>query len=179
MKNDDLIIKYAHHFSVTECNQLSRDSTPYPMNAKANMGVGFDRISNNGYKIFDFRPSLRLNRSTILSHRMIFYIRNGCLPKCVDHANHDTLDNSINNLRAATVSQNQMNKRSKKAATSKHLGVSWYKRYEKWKAGIHTEGKTIHLGYFTSETEAAQAYNTAAAKHFGEFANLNDLGGIE
>ena len=173
MKNDNLIIKYAHHFSVTECGQLSRDSTPYPMNAKTQMGVGFDYISSRGYKMFNFRPTPRSNKTGILSHRVIFYIRNGYLPKCVDHANHDKLDNSSSNLRAATLSQNQMNRRSSKRSSSKYLGVSWNKSHEKWTSQISIEGESKYLGYYTSETEAAQAYNTAAAKHFGEFANLN------
>ena len=34
-------------------------------------------------------------------------------------------------------------------------------------------GKRKHLGNFTDETEAARAYNEAAIKHVGEYANLN------
>lgn len=36
-------------------------------------------------------------------------------------------------------------------------------------------GKKTYLGLYDSETEAAQAYNRAALKHFGEFANINIL----
>ena len=175
MKNDDLIIKYSHHFSVTECGQLSRDSTPYPMNARTKMGVGFDYISSRGYKSFNLRPSPALNKTSILSHRMIFYLRNSYLPECVDHANHDTLDNSVENLRASTISQNLMNRRSSKGSISKYLGVCWHKMGGKWVAQIKINRKVTHLGLFTSETEAAKAYNTAAAKHHGEFANLNAI----
>jgi hypothetical protein len=32
-----------------------------------------------------------------------------------------------------------------------------------------------YIGSFTSETEAARAYNAAAIKHHGEFARLNIL----
>tara|TARA_R110000765_G_C18561050_1_gene563670 strand:+ start:174 stop:392 length:219 start_codon:yes stop_codon:yes gene_type:complete len=66
-----------------------------------------------------------------------------------------------------------MNRRSSKGSSSKFLGVSWHKRDEVWQSIIKIEGKNKYLGCYTSETEAAQAYNTAAAKHFGEFANLN------
>ena len=173
MKNDDLIIKYAHHFSVTECNQLSRDSTPYLMTAMARMGVGFDSIDNRGYKIFNFKPTPRSNRTKILSHRMIFYIRNGYLPECVDHSNRDALDNSTENLRGATKSQNAMNRRSNKGSSSRFLGVSLETRAKKWRVQIQVNDKKKHIGYFTTETEAAHAYNLAAAKHFGEFVNLN------
>ena len=179
MKNDDLIIKYAHHFSVTTCNQLSRDSTPYPMNANVKMGVGFDYVGSSGYLQFNFRASPKSKSVQIKSHRMMFYIMNGYLPDEVDHANHDKLDNSFENLRAATISQNRMNTSSHKGSSSKYLGVTWCKRDEKWKSQISVEGGNKYQGCFTSETEAAKAYNTAAAKHFGEFANLNTIPGNE
>ena len=37
------------------------------------------------------------------------------------------------------------------------------------------DGKAKFLGYFTSETEAALAYNEAAKELFGGYANLNKI----
>ena len=173
MKNDDLIIKYAHHVSVTECGQLSRDSTPYPMNARARMGVGFGHVGSCGYLQFNFRASPKSKSVTIKSHRMMFYIMNGYLPDEVDHANLDKLDNAAENLRSSTRSQNCSNTRSRKSSSSKYLGVNWHERDGIWMARIKVNKKSKYLGSFTSETEAAHAYNLAAAKHHGEFANLN------
>lgn len=52
-------------------------------------------------------------------------------------------------------------------------GVCWHKRYSKWQADIAIKGDRHYLGSYTSEEEAALAYNTAAIERFGEFARLN------
>jgi len=92
----------------------------------------------------------------------------------VDHINHDGMDNRSANLRAATHSQNMCHRKKHSAATySKYKGVHWHKNHKKWLARITFEKKTIHLGYFRSETEAARAYDRAAMKYHGEFASLN------
>ena len=64
------------------------------------------------------------------------------------------------------------NKKSSKTS-SKYKGVFWNKKMQKWRAQVRFEGKNYHLGYFTSEIEAALAYNTAALNFFKTFAKLN------
>ena len=91
----------------------------------------------------------------------------------IDHINNITDDNRICNLREATLQQNAQNRTSRKGSTSKYLGVYWYTRGEKWRAQIGLNGVKIHLGFFHNEEDAAKAYDKAAKKHFGEFANLN------
>ena len=44
-----------------------------------------------------------------------------------------------------------------------------------WKAKITACGKAIYLGYFTTQEEAATAYNRAAKELFGEHACLNKI----
>jgi hypothetical protein len=92
-----------------------------------------------------------------------------------DHKNGDGLDNRRDNLRCATSSQNQMNRGKFAVAHSPFKGVTWHSRDHRWVARIKAAGKRIYLGSFTTETEAARAYNDAASKHFGEFARLNTL----
>ena len=59
--------------------------------------------------------------------------------------------------------------------SSIYKGVSFAKVSGKWRARILLPGKQLHLGYFTSEREAAKVYNAAAQKHYKEFAKLNEL----
>ena len=125
----------------------------------------------------DFPYAARVIRSetgqlnTILMHRQILNAPPGLF---VDHRDGKTLDNRTENLRLSTPSQNSCNSRRDKSKTySKYRGVSFSKRKQKWFAAIRINGKKTWLGYFTSETAAAKAYDVAAKKYHGEFARLN------
>ena len=83
--------------------------------------------------------------------------------------------NIKSNLRIVTNQQNLMNRKSHQGSSSKYKGISWFKRDKKWQAHIRINGKVKRLGLFTSEEEAALAYNKAAVKLFGEFALLNEI----
>lgn len=108
----------------------------------------------------------------ILLHRFITNCPNGLE---VDHKDHNPLNNQKSNLRVCTRSQNHMNSNLQKGTTSKYKGVSWKKSAKRWYAYIKINCKTIHLGCFVSEEEAARAYNDAASQYFGDFVLLNDI----
>lgn len=90
-----------------------------------------------------------------------------------DHVDGNGLNNQRSNLRPATAGQNMMNRRKRPGVTSRYLGVHWYKTRNKWVAVIHRDRKRRHLGYFSSEIEAALAYDAAARELFGEYARPN------
>jgi hypothetical protein len=96
-------------------------------------------------------------------------------PLQVDHKNGNGLDNQKQNLRPATYSQQQANNISRRKGSSKFRGVCWNQNKQKWVAQLIFEGDKQFLGYFSSEKEAAIAYNNSAIKHFGEFAKLNEV----
>ena len=48
-----------------------------------------------------------------------------------------------------------------KTPTSQYKGVSWNKYRDKWRSQIEINGKQKHLGYFTSEEDAAEVYQKA------------------
>ncbi|MBG9769668.1 hypothetical protein ABD75_11005 [Bacillus vallismortis] len=93
----------------------------------------------------------------------------------VDHRNHDTLDNRRANLRLCSIGENNRNRKYSKHNTSEYKGVGWHKTNGRYRARIKFNGKSIHLGYFKTEIEAAEAYNKAAIKFHGEFAEINKL----
>jgi hypothetical protein len=110
-------------------------------------------------------------RKSISMHRQIINPPDGFL---VDHKNRVSLDNRRSNLRPATPAQNSYNRgKSRRKSTSKYKGVSLLKRTGKWRSAIGFEGRTILLGSFTNEKQAALSYDLAAKKYHREFAYLN------
>lgn len=91
----------------------------------------------------------------------------------VDHINMDGLDNRRENLRLVTRGQNNANKKSSRNSRSKYKGVSWHKARRKWQATTRFREERFHLGYFSTEEEAAKAYDAKAEELFGKFARLN------
>lgn len=95
----------------------------------------------------------------------------------IDHADGDGLNNQRNNIRLATNSLNQANRKHLPLnGSSQYRGVTFHKNCNRWQASIKVNQKSIYLGVFINEIDAAHAYNEAALIHFGEFANLNEIG---
>ena len=127
-------------------------------------------ISDQGYvKHSTYRDGkfsqVRLHRLILNAPKDIF----------VDHINGDKLDNRKSNLRLCSNAENMRNRNAPVNNTSGYKGVSWMKTKMKWRARIKVFYKEIWLGLFNSKEDAAKAYNIAAQKKFGRFANLNVL----
>lgn len=88
----------------------------------------------------------------IFGHRLGWYLHYGHLPiNSIDHIDGNKSNNQIDNLRDVTNQENHWNRTTAK-------GYCWNKSANKFKAAIQINGKVKHLGYYTTEQEARNAY---------------------
>lgn len=89
-------------------------------------------------------------------------------PEFIDHIDGNRRNNKIDNLRACTLSENQMNRKLNSNSTTGYTGVSFMKNKRKFKATIYKNSKPIYLGIYETAEEASKAYQKAKD-------NLNEM----
>ena len=80
--------------------------------------------------------------------------------KVVDHKNRNVTDNTRGSLRFVSKSINGINTTRTKRNTSGFRGVDYSTSKCKYRARIQVNGKSRHLGWFTTAKLAAFAYST-------------------
>jgi AP2 domain. len=91
-------------------------------------------------------------------------------PAVLDHRDRNRSNNAIANLRLASLADNARNASLRKDSSSGRKGVTWLKSRNRWAAVIRIGGRQRCLGLYKDIDAAAEAYLSAAKKHFGEFA---------
>ena len=109
----------------------------------------------------------------VLLHRYLLNAKKGDIVDHINDNDNTVQNNTIENLRLNSFSGNSHNKIKRKNTTSKYIGVSYKKLRHKWEACINKNGKYYYIGHYSTEQEAALAYNEKAKELYGEFANLN------
>ena len=123
-------------------------------------------ISKQGYS----RTTLSKDgkHSTFTIHQLVAmgflgHVRTGTTAGLVvDHIDNNPLNNRVDNLQLITNRENLS--KDKSGGSSKYVGVSWCKTASKWKSRTQHLGQRYHLGFYTIEEEARDAYVQALAR---------------
>lgn len=112
-----------------------------------------------------------IKRQQYLASRLAVLYMTGAWPAAfVDHKDGNPQNNKWTNIRQASYSQNQWNKRG--WSTKKKLKGAYFVR-GKWRAIIGFNGRQVRLGVFPSEQEAHAAYVAASKRYHGEFGRVS------
>ena len=104
------------------------------------------------------------------AHRLVYLMFTGEMCKLLDHVNGVLTDNKIENLRPATVVQNQRNAVIRKDNSSGVKNVSWHKRVKKWGVQLSINRVIKHFGYYDDLELAELVALEARTKYHKEFA---------
>lgn len=130
----------------------------------------YDKVSHCAWYLYkDSGLEYARNKDRERMHRVILEAKPGQL---VDHKNGNGLNNKRDNIRIATYSENNANRKSGSRSSSNYLGVS--KRFYGYVAICKKNGK-IEKKCCKTEIEAAKTYNEMAIRLHGEFARLNKV----
>ena len=128
-------------------------------------------INTVGYLDFDLYKNNKRKHHSL--HRLIAiaFIPNSDNKNDVDHIDNNRLNNSIENLRWTTRSENICNSIIKSTNTSGIKGVGFHKKSQKWRATITINGINKHIGSFNTIEEATIARQSKANEIFGAYTN--------
>jgi hypothetical protein len=151
------VIKY---FEYKDGN-LYWKSMPYKRNDLIGTKAGADIGAN--------RSQITINKKHYKTHRLVFLMFHGYMPKEVDHIDGNSLNNKIENLREATRSEQCCNTKLRKDSTSGIKGVTWDKARNKWIVSINKHKKTMFRGRFDDLELAQLVAIEARDKYHGSF----------
>lgn len=126
------------------------------------MGRPAGGVNGDGYR------RIKINRKLYAVHRLVWVMHGNDPVPFVDHINGDVLDNRIENLRAATHSQNCMNRRVRFDSKSGVKGVNL--RKGKWHTCVILNNERYSAGTFDRKEDAIAAVDKLRKKLHGEFA---------
>ncbi|MGX9983927.1 HNH endonuclease [Methylobacterium fujisawaense] len=100
---------------------------------------------------------------------LVFLLRNGRFPfPCADHRDGNSLNDRPDNIREATIHQNNMNHQKRAKRSPLPMGVR--KLGSRFQARLAHNGRTNYLGTFATADEARAVYLLKRKECFGEFA---------
>ena len=123
-------------------------------------GTRAGTTDHDGYRL------LSIDGVRYKAHRVAWLITHGRWPAdVIDHIDGNTGNNSLINLREASVGQNQENRHrvsSRMRNPSGYIGVRWHERHRRWYANIgYGNRQRKYLGHFATAEDARDAYLAA------------------
>ena len=117
---------------------------------------------------------ITINYKKYMAHRLLWKVATGEEPEELDHIDRNQLNNRKDNLRAATRSENNLNRRMSKYNSTGFNGI-YRGRNGRWVAQLKLGGIAKHLGAFDTIEEAV------AARHGAEQAlsHMSKIGHFE
>ena len=113
---------------------------------------------------------VKVNNQRFSAHRIIFLMAHGYCPEYIDHIDGNSLNNLIENLRPATLSENKANQKIYSSNSSGVKGVYWCKPKNAWVAQISFNRVRKTLGHFSTKELAASCVAAARNQMHGEYA---------
>ena len=109
---------------------------------------------------------IRVEGGVYGAHRLAWLYMHGVFPEIIDHIDGNPTNNSIYNLRNTTTRGNAQNRVEHREGNL--VGAHWNKMYKSWRSQIGVDGVSYHLGSFSTQLEAHQAYIEAKNKTTGK-----------
>jgi hypothetical protein len=122
-------------------------------------------VNKRGYRV------ICVDYKIYKAHRLVFLYHYGYLPKQIDHVDKNPANNRIENLRAATNSQNCMNRGMLRNNTSGRKGVFFDKQTQKWRVAVRVNKKLKTFGRYDDIELAELVAVEARNKYHKEFVN--------
>lgn len=129
---------------------------------KGRVGEKLGTIVNGGKYV-----RINIAGCPVLAHRLAWFMSFGEWPTEIDHIDRNGLNNSINNLREVSHSENLFNRGRAKAYAANGVNV---RKNGLWRAYISSGGVNVHLGNFKTQKDAEQARKIAEVKTFPRIA---------
>lgn len=111
-----------------------------------------------------------INKTKYYLHRLIFLYHYGYMPKTVDHIDKNKSNNNIENLREASLHENNYNTLTPKTNKSGVKNVHWNKKNKKWNVTLSANNKSMYFGSFDDLELAELVAIEARSKYHGQFA---------
>jgi hypothetical protein len=113
---------------------------------------------------------VRIKNKTYYAHRLVFLYHHGFLPESVDHIDGNKSNNRIENLRAASLHQNNYNVKTPQSNKSGVKNVHWNKKNNNWNVTLAANNKSMYFGAFDDLELASLVAQEARNLYHGEYA---------